>query len=71
MSPLVNVKGIRNLLVHAKFNGRFIKYFSKAANPFFNMLVKENDFKFDEICLNSFTLIKKKLVTAHVILASN
>jgi hypothetical protein len=71
LPPPVSVKGVRSFLVHGGFYWHFIKYFSKIANPFYNHLVNENDFMFDSGCLDSFALIKNKLVTAPVIIALN
>src|SRR4030043_2137303 len=69
LPPLVNVKGVRSFLGHAGFYRRFIKDFSKIAKPLCNLLVKENDFLFDAECLDSFSIIKRKLITAPVIVA--
>jgi len=71
LPPPINVKGARSFLGHAGFYRRFIKDFSKIAKPLCNLLVKENDFVFDAECLESFSVIKKKLVTAPVIIAPN
>jgi len=67
--PPANVKGVRSFLGHAGFYRRFIKDFSKISKPVCNLLVKENDFNFDDECLNAFSLIKTKLVTAPIIIA--
>ena len=69
LPPPVNVKGVRSFLGHAGFYRRFIKDFSKIVKPLCNLLIKETEFKFDFDCLNAFTLIKNKLVTAPVIIA--
>jgi hypothetical protein len=68
LPPPVNVKGVRSFLGHAGFYRRFIKDFSKLSNPLCNLLVKENDFNLDSECLNAFSLIKTKLVTAPIII---
>ena len=60
LPPPINVKGVRSFLGHAGFYRRFIKDFSKIAKPLCNLLVKENDFVFDDQCLESFSIIKKK-----------
>jgi len=49
----------------------FYKGFSKIIKPLCNILVKENDFNFDSECLDAFSLIKNKLVTAPIIIAPN
>lgn len=62
-SPLlVNVKGVRSFLEHVSFYRRFIKDFSKISKSIWNLLVKENDFVFDERCLKSFYVIKEKII---------
>jgi hypothetical protein len=71
LPPPINVKEVRSFLGHADFYRRFIKDFSKISKPLCNLLVKENDFKFDDECLNSFSIIKEKLVTAPVITTPN
>ncbi|CAJ2653874.1 unnamed protein product [Trifolium pratense] len=71
LPPPVNVKGVRSFLGHAGFYRRFIKDFSKIAKPLSNLLVKENDFKFDDDCLKAFVVIKEKLVTAPIIITPN
>ena len=69
LPPPINVKGVRSFLGHAGFYRCFIKDFSKISKPLCNLLVKENDFNFDDGCLNAFSLIKTKLVTAPIIIA--
>jgi len=69
LPPPINVKGVRSFLGHAGFYRRFIKKISKISKPLCNLLVKENDFDFDSECLNAFSLIKNKLVTAPIIIA--
>ncbi|KAK2390987.1 protein NYNRIN [Trifolium repens] len=71
LPPPLNVKGVRSFLGHAGFYRRFIKDFSKIAKPLSNLLVKENEFKFDDACFEAFELLKAKLVTAPVIIAPN
>jgi len=69
LPPPVNVKGVRSFLRHAGSYQCFIKDFSKISKPLCYLLVKENDFNFDEEDLNVFSLIKTKLVTALIIIA--
>jgi len=69
LPPPVYVKGVRSFLGHAGFYHRFIKDFSKIAKPLCNLLVKDSEFKFDVECLNAFSMIKEKLVTAPIIIA--
>jgi len=69
LPPLVNIKGGRSFLGHAGFYRRFIKDFSKITKSLCNLLVKENELNFDYECLDAFSLIKTKLVTAPIIIA--
>ena len=47
LPPPSSVKGIRSFLGHAGFYRRFIKDFSKIAEPFSNLLVQGTPFEFD------------------------
>ena len=69
LPPPVNIKGIRSFLGHAGFYRRFIKDFAKISKPLCNLLNKEVNFKFDEECLQAFEELKRKLVTAPVVVA--
>ncbi|XP_047256171.1 uncharacterized mitochondrial protein AtMg00860-like [Capsicum annuum] len=50
LPPPILVKGLRSFLGHAGFYRRFIKDFSKAANPLCKLLEKEAKFLFDDDC---------------------
>ncbi|XP_060211690.1 uncharacterized protein LOC132639242 [Lycium barbarum] len=54
LSPPISVKGVRSFLGHAGFYRRFIKDFSKIANPMCKLLEKESKFNFDETCIKAF-----------------
>ena len=69
LPPPTSVKGIRSFLGHAGFYRRFIKDFSKVANPFCNLLEKDWTFCFDGDCLKAFLELKEKLSTTPVIVA--
>ena len=69
LSPPSSVKGVRSFLGHAGFCRRFIKDFSKVANPLCNLLNKDADFIFDSNCLVSFNKLKQALVSASVMAA--
>ncbi|XP_014631446.1 uncharacterized protein [Glycine max] len=71
LPPLVNVKGVRSFLGHARFNRWFIKDFSKIAKPLSNLLNKDALFLFDEDCLKAFNILKTSLVSAPVITTPN
>ncbi|XP_070009363.1 uncharacterized protein LOC142162274 [Nicotiana tabacum] len=69
LPPLILVKGVRSFLGHAGFYRRFIKDFSKIANPLCWLLEKDVTFNFDDACLMEFEKLKKKLVSALIIMA--
>ncbi|XP_075080385.1 uncharacterized protein LOC142165897 [Nicotiana tabacum] len=52
---------------HAGFYRRFIKDFSKIANPMCKLLEKDAKFVFDEKCLKDFKELKQKLTMAPII----
>ena len=63
------MKGVRSFLGHVGFYRRFIKDFSKIANPLCKLLEKEAKFYFGEDCLKAFECLKGKLVEAPIIVA--
>ena len=65
----INVKGVRSFLGHAGFYRRFIKNFSKVAKPLCALLEKDVEFKFDDACLKAFEELKRKLVSAPIMMA--
>jgi hypothetical protein len=67
LPPLVNVKGIRSFLGHARFYRRFIKDFSQISRPLTNLLAKDAPFEFTYECLNTFHTLKKALISASII----
>ncbi|XP_061350037.1 uncharacterized protein LOC133295248 [Gastrolobium bilobum] len=69
LPPPVNVKGVRSFLGHAGFYRRFIKDFSKIAKPLCKLLVKDQEFMFDDECLHAFHILKEKLITAPIMMA--
>ena len=52
-----------------RFYRRFIKDFSKISKPLCSLLLKDIKFQFDEECKTAFMLLKKKLVTAPIVIA--
>ena len=56
---------------NAGFYRRFIKDFSKISKPLSNLLVQEVPFKFDDQCTQAFLFLKKKLVSAPIVVAPN
>jgi len=62
-----SVKEVRSFLGHAGFYRRFIKDFSKIANPLSNLLQKDVVFDFGERCKDAFDTLKKALTTTPII----
>ena len=60
LPPPVNIRGIRSFLGHAGFYRRFIKDFSHISRPLTNLLAKDVPFEFDDACLKSFNILKKR-----------
>ena len=71
LPPPSSVKGIRCFLGHAGFYRRFIKDFSQIAKPLSNLLVQGIPFEFDSQCLQAFTVLKDKLISAPIVVAPN
>lgn len=69
MLPPMTMKGIRSFLGHPGFYRRFIKDFSKITKPLCNLLEKDVPFRFDETCLSVFEELKKRLVSAPIVIA--
>jgi len=63
----VNVKSVRSFLGHAGFYRRFIKDFSKIAQPLTRLLHKDAPFVFTDECVKSFDRIKQALISAPII----
>jgi len=62
-----SVKEVRYFLGHPGFYRRFIKDFSKIANPLSNLLQKDVAFDFGERCKDAFDTLKKALTTTPII----
>ena len=54
-----------------QFYRRFIKDFSQIAKPLSNLLVHEIPFEFDSQCLHAFSVLKDKLISAPIVVASD
>ncbi|CAN6677817.1 unnamed protein product [Malus baccata var. baccata] len=61
------VREVRSFLGHAGFYRRFIKDFSKIAQPLCRLLQKEVAFEFTKECTESFNQLKELLTTAPII----
>ncbi|GJZ88491.1 reverse transcriptase domain-containing protein [Tanacetum coccineum] len=69
--PPTKIKSIRSFLGNAVFYRRFIRDFSKIAQPLTKLLEKDTLFKFNDECRNAFKLLKEKLTCAPVIVSPN
>ena len=69
LPPPANVKGVRSFLRHAGFYRRFIKDFSQITKPLCNLLIKDTRFEFSDECLHPFETLKKKLISAPIIVS--
>ena len=67
MAPTL-VREIRSFLGLAGYYRRFIENFSKIAKPMTELLKKNTKFKWTEDCEASFQELKKRLVTAPVLI---
>ena len=57
-----NQKEVRGFLGHAGFYRKFIKDFTKIAQPLTHLLHNDVEFVFDEGCKKAFQLLKDRLV---------
>ncbi|CAN6560268.1 unnamed protein product [Malus baccata var. baccata] len=62
-----SVREVRSFLGHVVFYRRFIKDFSKVAQPLCRLLQKEVAFEFTKACTTSFNQLKELLTTAPII----
>ncbi|CAN6547337.1 unnamed protein product [Malus baccata var. baccata] len=62
-----SVKEVRSFLGHAGFYRRFIKDFSKIAQPLCRLLQNDVSFEFNEACEKAFKHLKELLTTAPII----
>jgi hypothetical protein len=69
--PPMNASEIQSFLGLAGYYHRFIKDFSKIANPMTRLLEKNNDFDWTEECQVSFEELKKRLTSAPMLILPN
>ncbi|KAM2257798.1 hypothetical protein ACFX1S_002951 [Malus domestica] len=67
LPSLTSVREVRSFLGHAGFYRRFIKDFSKIAQPLCRLLQKEVSFEFNEACEQAFNHLKDLLTTTPII----
>ncbi|RDX75396.1 Retrovirus-related Pol polyprotein, partial [Mucuna pruriens] len=65
------VRDIRSFLGRAKFYRRFIKNFSRTALPLSKLLQKDEEFKFDQPCIEAFQDLKSRLTSMPILQAPN
>ncbi|KAK8625435.1 hypothetical protein V6N13_090307 [Hibiscus sabdariffa] len=65
------VKEVRSFLGHAGFYRRFIRDFSKIAQPLCALLQKDQDFYFDSECKYAWDDLKERLISAPVVQPPN
>ena len=69
LPPPTSVKGVRSFLGHTGFYRRFIQDFSKVSKPLSNLHIQGVPFEFNDPCMNAFELLKKKLISAPIVVA--
>ena len=69
LPPPTSVKGIRSFLGHTSFYRQFIQDFSKVSKPLSSLLMQGVPFEFNDSCMKAFELLKKKLISAPIIVA--
>jgi hypothetical protein len=62
---------VRSFLGHAGYYRRFIPNFTSLAIPLFELLSKEDEFKWDDECQIYFEILKQKLSTTSVLRGPN
>jgi hypothetical protein len=58
---------VRSFLGHAGYYRRFIKFFSKIASPLFVLLMKNVEFKWNNLFQEAFDALKHQLSTAPIL----
>lgn len=71
LSPPTSVMSIRSLLWHAGFYSRFIKDFSKIAQPLTQFLEKGVPLNFSATYLESFNTLKERLLHSPIMISPN
>ena len=69
LPPPSSIKGIRSFLGHAGFYRRFKEDFSRIVKPLSSLLVQGTPFYFDEQCVQAFSVLKDRLVSAPIVVA--
>ena len=69
LPPPANVKGVRSFLGYVGSYWQFIKDFSQITKPLCKLLIKDTQFEFSDECLHAFETLKKKLISAPIIVS--
>ena len=69
LPPSTSVKGVCSFLGHAGFYRQFIQDFSKVSKLLSSLIMKGVPFEFNEPCMNAFELLKKKLISAPIVVS--
>ncbi|RDY06067.1 Retrovirus-related Pol polyprotein from transposon 17.6, partial [Mucuna pruriens] len=68
---LASMREVHSFLGHVGFYRRFIKDFSKIALPLSKLLQKDADFFFDQLYVDTFQELKRRLTSAPILQAPN
>ena len=60
-------KVVHRFLRYVGYYKRFIENVSKLASPLFTLLMKDVQFDWNDACQTTFTKIKKRLSTSHIL----
>ena len=69
LPPPTSVKGVRSFLGHMGSYRQFIQDFSKVSKPLSSLLMQGVLFEFNDSCTKAFELLKKKLISALIVVA--
>ena len=64
LKPPKTIREVQNFLGHAGFYRCFIKDFSKITKSLIGLLIKDDEFSFDEKCVEAVNLLKQALISA-------
>ena len=67
LKPPTNVKGVQSIIGMFNFNRNFIKNFAAITKPLYQLLKKEQKFKWTQECQNSLDALKKALTEAPIL----
>ena len=62
-----NIKQLQRFLGLCNYYRRYIEKFSVIADPLYHLLRKNNTFNFNQVCRNSFNILKDKLISSPIL----